>query len=122
MANKTTKMENLVALSNLAEVQANAALSAFVAHEIDLLKKKAEANSKADLEKQAFYSDLKAKVINEMEVGRQYRVSELMRELECLRSIPTMNTSTVTYVMTCLVREMKVKNEKVKGISLYSLV
>ena len=77
MANKVTKKDNFNTLLSLEQVQANAALVAFINHEIELLDRKAENRSAKPTVRQAQNAEVKAEIVASMEKGKQYRCSEI---------------------------------------------
>ena len=86
MANKITKKDNFNALLALEQVQANAALVAFINHEIELLDKKAENRSTKPTVRQAENAEIKSAIVASMEKGKLYRCSEIQAMNEILAS------------------------------------
>ena len=77
MANKVTKKDNFNTLLSLEQVQANAALVAFINHEIELLDKKAENRSTKPTVRQAENAEIKSEIVSAMEKGKHYRCAEV---------------------------------------------
>lgn len=76
---KITKREMFTAIRGLSEVQSNPDMVAFIDHEIELLDKKSSTKSKADIAKEEKNEAIYADILSVMEVGKMYRVSELMK-------------------------------------------
>ena len=80
---KITKRDRFNALLSLSEVQANADLVAFIEHEIELLDKK-NSGEKKPTAQQTANEVIKQGIINGMQKGRLYTVTELIKEVaEC---------------------------------------
>jgi len=84
MANKVTKKDNFNTLLSLEQVQANAALVAFIEHEIELLDKKAENRSTKPTVRQAENAEIKSAIVSAMEKGKMYRCAEVKSMIDAL--------------------------------------
>lgn len=84
MANKVTKKDNFNTLLGLEQVQANAALVAFINHEIELLDKKAESRSTKPTVRQAENAEIKVSILSAMEKGKWYRCAEIKAMVDAL--------------------------------------
>jgi predicted transcriptional regulator len=85
MANtqKLTKAQKYGMLKDLAEVKANPILVEFIDHELELLAKKNSSEKKPTAQQIA--NDLiKSAILEKMEVGRLYTITDLIKEIpEC---------------------------------------
>ena len=79
MATKTTKREKYELLKNIPAVAENAMLVEFIDHEIELLNRKNSPNGEKKLtSKQTENEAYKDEILNYMEVGTKYTVSNLL--------------------------------------------
>ena len=80
---KLTKRDHFNALLNLAEVKANPTLVEFIEHELELLAKKNAADKKPTAQQTANKAICEA-IVEGMEPGRLYTITELIKEIpEC---------------------------------------
>jgi len=86
MANKVTKKDNFNTLLGLEQVQANAALVAFINHEIELLDKKAENRSTKPTVRQAENAEIKSAIVSSLASGKWYRCAEIKSMIDALAS------------------------------------
>ena len=76
---KATKRENFETLLTIPAVAENAALVAFINHELELLAKKNSAEHKPTA-KQSENASIKSAIVDEMEDNRLYTISEMIKE------------------------------------------
>ena len=76
---KATKRENFETLLTIPAVAENAALVAFINHELELLAKKNSAERKPTA-KQSENASVKSAIVDEMEDNRLYTISEMIKE------------------------------------------
>lgn len=76
---KATKRENFETLLTIPAVAENAALVAFINHELELLAKKNSAEHKPTA-KQNENASIKSAIVDEMEDNRLYTISEMIKE------------------------------------------
>lgn len=80
---KLTKRDHFNALLNLEEVKANPTLVEFIEHELELLAKKNAADKKPTAQQTANKAICEA-IVEGMEPGRLYTITELIKEIpEC---------------------------------------
>jgi len=104
-----TKREKFEIIANLPEVQANEELSAFVAHEIELLSKK-RAKSSAPTKRQIENEAIKAKIAEVLnDEGKT--VTEILKALD--------DETLTNQRVSALLRQMTVKKEMIKGKALF---
>ena len=86
MANKTTKLtkkDKFEMLAKLPAVQSDPVLSEFIAHEMELLAKKNSAEKKPTAQQVANVG-IQTAILNGMEVGKAYTVTDLIKSVpEC---------------------------------------
>ena len=85
MANSTklTKAQKFAMLKDIADVKANPTLVEFIDHELELLAKK-NSSEKKPTAQQTANEGLKVAILNGMEDGRLYTITELLKEIpEC---------------------------------------
>ena len=105
---KITKRDRFNALLSLSEVQTNADLVAFIEHEIELLDKK-NSGEKKPTAQQTANEVIKQGIINGMEKGRLYTVTELIKEIEECADLTNQKVSS-------LLRQLISENKVVKTI------
>ena len=103
MANtqKLTKAQKYAMLKELAEVKANPTLVEFIDHELELLAKKNGAERKPTA-KQVANDGLKTAILNAMESGRGYTISELLKVVPELTADENMTSQRVSALVTQL--------------------
>ena len=80
---KITKAQKFEMLLNIAEVKNNEMLSEFINHELELLAKKNSAEKKPTAQQTANKAIVDA-IVNGMENGRLYTITDLIKEIpEC---------------------------------------
>ena len=80
---KMTKRDYFNSLLNLSEVKANAELTAFIEHELELLAKK-NTSEKKPTAVQVVNGGIKDAIYNTMQENRLYTITELIKEVpEC---------------------------------------
>ena len=80
---KITKAQKFEMLLNIAEVKNNEMLSEFINHELELLAKKNSAEKKPTAQQTANKAIADA-IVNGMESGRLYTITDLIKEIpEC---------------------------------------
>ena len=80
---KITKAQKFEMLLNIAEVKNNEMLSEFINHELELLAKKNSAEKKPTAQQTANKAIVDA-IVNGMESGRLYTITDLIKEIpEC---------------------------------------
>jgi hypothetical protein len=98
MSKKLTKKDRFAELLTLAEVKANPDLVAFIEHELELLAKKNSADKKPTAQ-QVANEALKAAILEGMEEGKLYTITELMKAIPELADLTNQRVS-------ALVRQM----------------
>ena len=99
---RITKTDRFNELLNLDAVKNNPDLVDFINHEIELLanKNKTAGGTRKPTATQVANAELKAKMLDFMEVGKKYTVSEL------IKSVPELNDLTTSKV-SALLRQMR---------------
>lgn len=93
---------------------------AFIDHEIEILSKKNSTKSNKPSKTAQENEPLKADVLDYLtEVGEPVRANDVFKNVP---SVNAVNMQKATSILTALVKAGLVKNEKLKGISWYSLV
>ena len=105
---KITKRDRFNALLSLSEVQANADLVAFIEHEIELLDKK-NSGEKKPTAQQTANEVIKQGIVNGMQKGRLYTVTELIKEIDECADLTNQKVSS-------LLRQLISENKVVKSI------
>ena len=105
---KITKRERFNSLLSLSEVQADADLVAFIEHEIELLDKK-NSGEKKPTAQQAANEVIKQGIVNGMQKGRLYTVTELIKEIDECADLTNQKVSS-------LLRQLISENKVVKSI------
>lgn len=98
MSKKLTKKDRFAELLTLAEVKANPDLVAFIEHELELLAKKNSADKKPTAQ-QVANEALKTAILEGMEEGKLYTITELMKAVPELADLTNQRVS-------ALVRQM----------------
>lgn len=95
MANKKlTKKDNFNALLSIPAVAENSALVDFINHEIELLDRKNSAERKPTA-KQNENSALKSAIVDEMESGVKYTISEMLKALPSCADLTNQRVSAI---------------------------
>ena len=105
---KITKRDRFNALLSLSEVQADADLVAFIEHEIELLDKK-NSGEKKPTAQQTANEVIKQGIVNGMQKGRLYTVTELIKEIDECADLTNQKVSS-------LLRQLISENKVVKSI------
>lgn len=85
---RITKREKYEMLLAIDAVKENPMLVEFCEKEIEMLNKKnANGSERKPTERQVENEALKAEILNYMEVGESYTVSELIKEVPCLNEL-----------------------------------
>lgn len=98
MSKKLTKKDYFNSLLGLAEVKANPALVDFIKHELELLAKKNSADKKPTAQ-QVANEGLKTAILDGMEEGKLYTITELIKAIPDLADLTNQRVS-------ALVRQM----------------
>ena len=115
---KPTKRDHFNALLDIPEVAENDTLVEFINHEIDLLNRKNSAEKKPTATQMANKA-LKEEIVECMEPGRLYTISEMLKEFPCCHGL---TAPKVTAIFTrLLIPEGVAVNTKDKRKSYYSL-
>lgn len=84
MANKKmTKRDYFNELLAIAEVKENKAMVDFINHELELLEKKNASKSSTMTKEQKANAELKDQIVSEMENGKRYTITDMLKELPC---------------------------------------
>ena len=105
---KITKRDRFNALLSLSEIQADADLVAFIEHEIELLDKK-NSGEKKPTAQQTANEVIKQGIVNGMQKGRLYTVTELIKEIDECADLTNQKVSS-------LLRQLVSENKVVKSI------
>ena len=121
MANKTEKMTNVKALDY---VLANCELTDEVREKVENIrtsyaKKSATTGERKPTANQVANEALKTALYDEMEANTLYRISDMLKEFECLAGL---TSSKVTYLMTDLKKAGLVTRSEEKGKAFYCKV
>ena len=115
---KLTKAQKFAILAELPEVKSNPTLSEFIAHELELLAKK-NTTARKPTATQIANEALKISILESMEVGAKYTISDLIKTVpECA----DLSTSKVSAVVRQLRDEGKVVRIEDKRKVYFSLV
>jgi ssDNA-binding replication factor A large subunit len=77
---KLTKRDHFNALLNIEEVKSNETLVDFINHELELLAKK-NSSEKKPTAVQTANEGIKTAILNGMEVGKMYTITDLIKEI-----------------------------------------
>ena len=120
MANKKmTKRDYFNALLNIAEVKENKSMVDFINHELELLEKKNASKSSAETKTQKENASIKENLLNEMESGKAYTISDMQKELACCKELTNQKISAL---LRQLIAEGEVKRTEDKRKAYFSLV
>lgn len=98
---KITKREHFNNLLGIEAVASNEDLVAFIKHEIELLDNKKSENRKPTATQLA-NADLKANILAEMEDGKAYTITDMIKELP---SCTGLSTSKVSSMVNQMIKE-----------------
>ena len=123
MANKIEKMTNVKALQYVID---NCELPAEIAEKIgnihaSYVKKSSSTGERKPTATQVANEVLKTAILEEMEIGKQYRVSDMVKSFACLKEANA-SAPKATAMLTQLLAENKVTRNEVKGKSYYEKV
>lgn len=94
MANKKmTKRDYFNELLTIAEVKDNKSMVDFINHELELLEKKNASKSSAETKTQKENAGIKENLLNEMEQGKKYTISDMLKELACCKELTNQKVS-----------------------------
>ena len=94
MANKKmTKRDYFNELLEIAEVKENKAMVDFINHELELLEKKNASKSSTETKTQKENAGIKENLLNEMEQGKRYTISDMLKELPCCKELTNQKVS-----------------------------
>ena len=117
MANKMTKREKFERLLAMAEVKGDKISVEFIEHELELLAKK-NSSDKKPTKVQEENKGIKEAILEGMEEGKLYTITELMKEIDECKELSNQRVS-------ALVRQLKqdglVIRKEVKGKAYFSL-
>jgi hypothetical protein len=119
-AKKITKNDNYNALLKIEDVKNNPILKAFVEHEIELLNKKNSSRSKNPTKEQKANKALKENILDEMEIGVEYTITDMIKLLPSCDGLTNQKVSAVVRQMVPPQGEQIVRTEK-KGRAYFSL-
>ena len=120
MANKKmTKRDYFNELLNISEVKENKSMVEFINHELELLEKKNASKSNSMTKEQKANEDLKDQIIEEMEQGKKYTVSDMQKELPCCKEL---SNQKISALIRQLVNEGVVKRVEEKRKAYFSKV
>ena len=95
---KITKRERFESLLNMAEVQADPGMVEFINHELELLAKK-NSSEKKPTAQQVANEAIKQAIVDGMEMGRLYTITELQKSIPACAELSNQRVS-------ALVRQM----------------
>ena len=95
---KITKREHFNNLLGIEAVASNEDLVAFIKHEIELLDNKKSENRKPTATQLA-NADLKANILAEMEDGKAYTITDMIKELPSCTGLSTSKVSSMVNQM-----------------------
>lgn len=108
MANKKmTKRDYFNELLEIAEVKENKAMVEFINHELELLEKKNASKSSTETKTQKENAGIKENLLNEMESGKRYTISDMQKELPCCAELTNQKIS-------ALVRQLMAEGKVVR--------
>ena len=90
---KMTKRDYFNALLEIKEVKENKAMVDFINHELELLEKKNASKSSAETKTQKENAGIKENLLNEMEQGKKYTISDMLKELPCCKELTNQKVS-----------------------------
>ena len=117
---KITKRDNYNALLKIEEVKSNPVLANFVKHELELLDKKNSSRSKNPTKEQKVNKILKENILSEMEVGVEYTITDMIKQLPSCADLTNQKVSAVVRQMVPPQGDQIIRTEK-KGRAYFSL-
>lgn len=117
---KITKRDNYNALLKIEEVKSNPVLANFVKHEIELLDKKNSSRSKNPTKEQKANKALKENILDEMEIGVEYTITDMIKQLPSCDGLTNQKVSAVVRQMVSPQGDQIIRTEK-KGRAYFSL-
>lgn len=119
-AKKITKRDNYNALLKIEEVKNNPTLENFIKHEIELLDKKNSSRSKNPTKAQKENVALKKSILSEMEVGVEYTITDMIKQLPSCMTLTNQKVSAVVRQMVPPQGDQIIRREE-KGRAYFSL-
>jgi hypothetical protein len=114
---KITKRDRYNELLNIADVKANADLVAFIQHELELLDRKSGGEKKLT-STQIANVEIKEAILDEMEIGKLYTISEMLKVLPCCAELTNQK---VTSLIRQLIADGKLVRTEEKRKAYFSL-
>ena len=119
---KPTKKEMFTKILSLEAVKADAELTEFVEHELELLaNKNIRKPSEKDKAKTENDARLRSAIVNEMEMGKAYTADQLIKVCPTLSIEPNLTAQKVTVLMRDLVDDKSVVKYTEKRKTYYKL-
>lgn len=119
---KPTKKEMFTKILSLEAVKADAELTEFVEHELELLaNKNIRKPSEKDKAKTENDARLRSAIVNEMEMGKAYTADQLIKVCPTLSVEPDLTAQKVTVLMRDLVDDKSVVKYTEKRKTYYKL-
>lgn len=119
---KPTKKEMFTKILSLEAVKADAELTEFVEHELELLaNKNIHKPSEKDKVKTENDARLRSAIVNEMEMGKGYTADQLIKVYPTLSVEPDLTAQKVTVLMRDLVDDKSVVKYTEKRKTYYKL-
>lgn len=115
---KVTKRDNYNTILAIPAVAENANLKAFVEHEIELLDRKS-ATEKKPTAKQTENVGIKSALLNEMENGKLYTISEMQKDLA---SVAELSNQKISALLRQMIAEGTVERTEDKRKAYFSKV
>ena len=66
---------------------------AFIDHELELLEKKNSSKSSTETKTQKENANIKAQIVEQMQTGRKYTITDMTKELECCKELTNQKIS-----------------------------
>lgn len=95
---KMTKRDHFNALLNLEEVKSNKNLREFIEHELELLAKK-NSSEKKPTATQTANEGLKNEILEGMEVGKLYTITDMIKKIPALAELTNQKVSAIVRQM-----------------------
>lgn len=115
-AKKITKRENFTEIKGILAEMGNERLVKVMEHELELLDRKSASNGKMT-KAQELNAELKDAILAEMEKGKEYTVTMLMKELPTLVAYRDGDGNTISNQKTSSLVSALVKDGKLERIS-----
>ena len=116
---KMTKRDYFNELLNISEVKENKSMVEFINHELELLEKKNASKSSTETKTQKENAGIKENLLNEMEQGKRYTISDMLKELPCCKELTNQKVSAL---VRQLITEDKVVRVEEKRKAYFSKV